>query len=632
MDRLFNPLNYSFIIIYMIIMVVVAFIMQKYAEKNTNNYFVGGREIPWWAAGISMVATTFAADTPLAVTGIVAANGIAGNWVWWNFMFSGIFTVFLYAKLWHRAGVTTDAEFITLRYGGPIAKFLRAFRALYLALPINCIILGWVTLGMTKLLGVITGSDPWTIIIYLYILTTIYIAVSGIWGIVVTDFLQFFIAMGGSIILMFHAVNHEKIGGFRNLLNVLQDKFKDNPDMLNISPFGNTEIIISTVLVWIGMQWWAAWYPGAEPGGGGYVAQRIFSTKTDKDAVKASLLFNIFHYAIRPWPWIIVALIAFIIYPESRELAEKDGQWIKANSSELIIHYNGDESETVLTANEITNKPTWGIPPIHKSPNSNIKKGDSLFDAEKGYPTIMKLLPDGLFGLLVVAFLSAFMSTLSTHLNWGASYIVNDFYKLYIKPENEFDKPEIAEKHYMIISKLSTILMMFCAIGVSLLFDSVKHGWEFILSLGAGTGLVYLLRWYWWRINAWSEISAMTAAMISSIVAQVGGMDFAYTMIYTTVVTTMVWLLVTLLTQPESKETLKTFYNKVQPAGPGWSIFEKQSDESLKGPFINIIMAIIVIQSFLFGTGQLILGSFVFGLCLIITGLITGYLLVKRIN
>ena len=565
MNSVFNNLDYSIIGIYIVFMLFIGILMKKYADRGTENYFIGGKEVPWWAAGISMVATTFAADTPLAVTGIVAANGIAGNWIWWNFMFSGIFTVFLYAKLWHRAGVTTDAEFITLRYSGKPARFLRGFRALYLALPINCIILGWVTLGMTKLLSVITGMNPWTIIITLYILTTIYITISGIWGIIATDFFQFIIAMAGSIILMFFAINH--IGGIDKLIISLQNQFGEGHHMLNMSPFNHPKILISTVLVWLGMQWWASWYPGAEPGGGGYIAQRIFSTKTDKDAVKASLLFNIAHYAIRPWPWIIVALVSIVSYPD-------------------------------------------------------------LSDPEKGYPQLMiDLLPHGLLGLLVVSFLSAFMSTVSTHLNWGASYIVNDFYKLYIKSD-------ASEKHYLNIAKLSTILMMCIAIGVSLMFDSVKSGWEFILSLGAGTGMVYLLRWYWWRINAWSEISAMVAAIIGSIIAPLLGFsEFSDKMIFTTLITTIIWLIVTFLTKPEPIVILENFYNKIKPLGPGWYQFEKHSDESiLQGPFINILLAIIVVQGFLFGIGNLILGSLTIGVGLIAGGFLSASLLIKRIN
>lgn len=566
MNNIFNILDYSIIGIYIVFMLGIGVLMKKYAEGGTDNYFIGGKEVPWWAAGISMVATTFAADTPLAVTGIVAANGIAGNWIWWNFMFSGIFTVFLYAKLWHRAGVTTDAEFITLRYSGKSAQFLRGFRALYLALPINCIILGWVTLGMTKLLSVITGMNPWTIIILLYILTTIYITISGIWGIIATDFFQFIIAMTGSIILMFFAINH--VGGINQLIISLQNQFGEGHHMLNMSPFNHPKILISTVLVWLGMQWWASWYPGAEPGGGGYIAQRIFSTKTDKDAVKASLLFNIAHYAIRPWPWIIVALVSIVSYPD-------------------------------------------------------------LSDPEKGYPQLMiDLLPHGLLGLLVVSFLSAFMSTVSTHLNWGASYIVNDFYKLYISPN-------ASEKHYLNIAKLSTVFMMCIAIGVSLMFESVKSGWEFILSLGAGTGMVYLLRWYWWRINAWSEISAMIAAIIGSIIApQFGFTEFAGKMIFTTIFTTIIWLAVTFATKPEPIEKLQKFYNKINPGITLWPNTKNPNELSynLLDPITNIIMAIIVVQGFLFGIGNIIIGSLSLGIALALGGCLSAFLLIKRIN
>tara|TARA_B100000614_G_scaffold66367_1_gene58742 strand:+ start:3004 stop:4701 length:1698 start_codon:yes stop_codon:yes gene_type:complete len=565
MNDIFNILDYTIIGVYIIFMLTVGILMKKYADRGTKNYFIGGKEVPWWAAGISMVATTFAADTPLAVTGIVAINGIAGNWIWWNFMFSGIFTVFLYAKLWHRAGVTTDAEFITLRYSGKPARFLRGFRALYLALPINCIILGWVTLGMTKLLSVITGVNPWVIIIMLYILTTIYITISGIWGIIATDFFQFIIAMVGSIILMFFAIDH--VGGINQLVISLQEQFGKGHHMLNMSPFNHPKILISTVLVWLGMQWWASWYPGAEPGGGGYIAQRIFSTKTDKDAVKASLLFNIAHYAIRPWPWIIVALVSIVSYPD-------------------------------------------------------------LSDPEKGYPKLMMdLLPNGLLGLLVISFLSAFMSTVSTHLNWGASYIVNDFYKLYFNPN-------ASEKHYLNVAKIATIIMMFVAIWVSLIFDSVKSGWEFILSLGAGTGMVYLLRWYWWRINAWSEVSAMIAAIIGSVLApQFGFYEFADKMVFTTLFTTIIWLSITLLTNPEPKEKLENFYNKIKPLGLGWNQFDKHSNESIvQGPFINIILAIIVVQGFLFGIGNFIIGSLSLGFTLVIIGSLSAFLLIKRIN
>lgn len=553
----------------MFLMCTIGISMKKHAEDGIVHFFNGGRNIPWWLAGISMVATTFAADTPLAVTGIIASNGIAGNWIWWNFMFSGMFTVFLYSKLWHRAGVKTDVEFISLRYSGKPAKYLRGFRALYLALPINCIILGWVTVGMSKVLQVITGSPQWQIIIFLYLITTIYIAISGIWGVVSTDFFQFFVAMFGSIILMLYGL--EYVGGMGGLISEFNNLFGSNHSYFDFSPFKHPKILLSTALVWIGMQWWAAWYPGAEPGGGGYIAQRMFSTKSDKDAVKATLLFNIAHYAIRPWPWIVVALISLIVYP-------------------------------------------------------------GIDDPEIGYPLLMvKLLPSGLLGLLLVSFISAFMSTISTHLNWGASYIVNDFYIPFMRSRDSFENKKKAEEHYVFISRISTILMMGIAICISWFFDSVKGGWEFILSLGAGTGLVYMLRWYWYRINAWSEISAMLAAFIGSVLSNyLGFNDFSDKMIFTTIFTTSIWLFVTFLTVPEPKEVLDVFYNKINPAGPGWKKVNPQYI-SILPQLLNIILGIIIIQGFLFGIGNIIFEKLLFGLLSICLAIISVIILLKRI-
>ncbi|MGK7370568.1 MAG: sodium:solute symporter family protein, partial [Candidatus Halalkalibacterium sp. M3_1C_030] len=411
---------------YVLLMIGVAVVARKRGQEDLEDFFTGGKNLPWWLIGISMVATTFAADTPLAVTGIVASEGIAGNWIWWNFMFSGLFTVFLYAKLWKRADVITDVEFIELRYGGKPASILRGFRAIYLAFPINCIILGWVTVGMAKILTVVTGADQWMIIFALYILIGIYIAISGLWGVVVTDFIQFIIAMGGSITLAWLAVDH--VGGLDEMHAKLVTEFGPDPWVLDFNPFTNPEILLSTALVWVGMMWWASWYPGSEPGGGGYIAQRMFSAKDEKNAVGGTLLFNVAHFAIRPWPWILVALVSLIVYP-------------------------------------------------------------NLADKETGYPLLMlDLLPAGLLGLLAIAFLSAFVSTVSTHLNWGASYVVNDFYKRYFKPPNRFETKEEAEKHYVWISRIATLLIMALAILVSYFFDTVKGGWEAILSIGAGTG------------------------------------------------------------------------------------------------------------------------------------------------
>ena len=567
----FALLDWIIITAYILFMLAVGLWMRKRASRSTEQYFTGGREMPWWLAGVSMVATTFAADTPLAVTGIIASDGIAGNWIWWNFMVSGMFTVFLYAKLWHRAGVMTDVEFIELRYGGKPASILRGFRALYLAFPINCIILGWVTLGMSKVLEVITGASSWKIIIILYGLTAIYIVVSGLWGVVVTDFLQFIIAMVGSIVLMFYAIN--EVGGIDGLMSGLVARFGVDHHYLDFSPIGHPKILLSTALVWLGMQWWVSWYPGAEPGGGGYIAQRMFSTKTDKDAVKSTLFFNIAHYAIRPWPWIIVALASLIVYP-------------------------------------------------------------NIADHEKGYAMMMvDLLPAGLFGLLAVAFFSAFMSTVSTHLNWGASYVVNDFYVRFIRPKESFVDDAISQRHYIMISRLATVVMMGVAIVVSYFFESVKSGWELILSLGAGTGLVFMLRWYWWRINAWSEISAMTGAFVGSISAGYLGFEgFADKMIFTTIFTTIIWVTVTFITQPEKKELLQKFYDKVKPAGPGWKLFSNGKVEPVLPALVNVLLGIVSVLGFLFGVGNLIFGKVIIGIILLVIALISIKILVERID
>jgi len=570
----FALLDYLVMGIYVAIMVVVAVIAKRREQDSLEDYFTGGKNLPWWLVGISMVATTFAADTPLAVTGIVASEGIAGNWIWWNFMFSGLFTVFLYAKLWKRADVITDVEFIEIRYGGKPASILRGFRALYLALPINCIILGWVTVGMAKILTVVTGAEQWLVIVVLYVLIGIYIALSGLWGVVITDFVQFIIAMGGSILLAWLAV--DSVGGLASLKSQLVSTFGSDPWVLDFNPFTNPEIVTATALVWVGMMmWWASWYPGAEPGGGGYIAQRMFSAKNEQHAVGGTLLFNVAHYALRPWPWILVALVSLLAYPD-------------------------------------------------------------LADKETGYPLLMlDLLPAGLLGLLAVAFLSAFISTVSTHLNWGASYIVNDFYKRYYRPPDRFEHKSAAEQHYVWISRLATLVIMLLAILVSYFFDTVKGGWEAILSIGAGTGLVFMLRWFWWRINAWSEITAMVAAAIGSFAApELGYEGFAATMIFTTIFSTICWVSVTFLTPPESESTLKKFYHRVEPGGPGWKDYagsDKDRDR-IWPAFIKVGTAALSILSFLYGMGRVFFGNTWVGLLLMAAGTVLLYIIIRGLT
>lgn len=568
----FNWLDYLVIVAYIAVMVIVGYLAQKRGQENLEDYFTGGQNLPWWLIGISMVATTFAADTPLAVTGIIASEGIAGNWIWWNFMFSGLFTVFLYAKLWKRADVITDVEFISIRYAGKPSRILRGFRALYLAFPINCIILGWVTVGMAKILTILTGAEQWAVILVIYLFIGIYIAFSGLWGVIITDFIQFIIAMGGTILLAYYAV--DSVGGLAQLEAEITAMFGEGHSVLSLNPLYNPQIAMATALVWVGMMWWASWYPGSEPGGGGYIAQRMFSAKDEKNAVGGTLLFNLAHFALRPWPWILVALVAMVTYP-------------------------------------------------------------GLEDPETGYPLLMlELLPAGLLGLLAVAFLAAFVSTVSTQLNWGSSYVVNDFYKPFLKPESEFESKEAAQKHYVTVSRITTIIMMLAAVGVSYMFDSVKGGWEAILSIGAGTGLVYMLRWFWWRINAWSEIAAMSAAAIGSFLApQIGYDGFAPQMIFTTIFATVIWLAATFLTKPDNDETLQAFYDRVKPGGPGWKPYMSpgETSESLLPGIGYVIVSSISILCFLFGMGQIFFESVTLGIGCFVVGILGIWFVIRKI-
>ncbi|SMO63555.1 sodium:solute symporter family protein [Gracilimonas mengyeensis] len=564
----FETLDYLVVAGYVVLMIAVAWAAKVRGQESLDDFFAGGKNLPWWLVGVSMVATTFAADTPLAITGLVAEQGIAGNWFWWNWMISGIVTVFIYAKLWKRADVLTDVEFIELRYGGKPASFLRGFRALYFAFPFNCIIMGWVTVGMAKILTVVTGADQWIVILILYGLIALYIAISGLWGVIVTDFVQFILAMIGTIALAYFAVDH--IGGLAELKTQLTQAV--DYDVLSFNPFTNPKIAITTALIWLGMNWWAAWYPGAEPGGGGYIAQRMFSAKDEKNAVGGTLLFNILMYAVRPWPWILVALVAMVVFP-------------------------------------------------------------NLEDPETGYPLMMlEVLPVGWMGLLMVAFLSAFVSTISTQLNWGTSYVVNDFYKRFMKTPEEFASKEKAQKHYVFVSRIATLLMAALGVGVSYFFDSVSGGWEFILSLSAGIGGVLLLRWFWWRINAWSEITAMIAAMIGAIFSNQMGYDFAASMIFTTTFSTIAWLIATFITKPESEETLRKFYAKVHPMG-NWKKYSDgiPSPDALWPSLINIAMSLLAIFFYLYGLGQIFFFNIGTGIGFLVGGSIFVWAVVRRI-
>ncbi|MCC6335350.1 MAG: Na+:solute symporter [Myxococcales bacterium] len=505
----FTWADWAVVAAYFIASAAVGLAFGRRAGKSSAEFFTAGRSLPWWLAGTSMVATTFAADTPLAVTGLVAAHGLSGNWVWRNLVAGNMLTVFFYARLWRRAGVQTDAELAELRYAGKPAAALRVFRALYLAIPVNLIILGWVNLVMVKVLEATLGVRPVEAMVLLLVVTVLYSAVSGLWGVVTTDLLQFVVARVGCIVLAVVAV--DAVGGVDAMLARLPERWGSTDAALSLWP-GDAWMPATAFLTFLAVQWWATWYPGSEPGGGGYVAQRIFASKTERDGQLATLWFTLAHYAVRPWPWILTALAAGLLYPE-------------------------------------------------------------LSDPGVGYAKAFELLPSGLKGLMLAAFAAAYMSTISSQLNWGASYLAGD---LYVR----FARTPRTNHQVVRASRVTTVLLFVASAGSTWLLaklGSVDRAWQLLLALGAGTGPVYLLRWYWWRINAWSELSAMAVSLLSfAALTGLGSFDpsdslgSAYLMLANTAITTVAWVSVTLLTKPESQATLTAFVTRVQPGGPGW--------------------------------------------------------------
>ena len=576
-------LDWTVIAAYFLFNLGIGIYYARRASGSTSEFFLSGRNVPWWLAGTSMVATTFAADTPLAVTGFVAKNGIAGNWLWWNFVMSGMLTVFLYARLWRRAGVMTDIEFAELRYSGKPAAFLRGFRALYLGLPINCIILGWVNLAMVKILentlGV-TKSGAIKIVFGMLIFTAFYTTISGLWGVLVTDLFQFVLKMGMVILLAILAVN--AVGGIDQLKTKITAMDAGSGSRLAFFPaFDSLWMPAITLFVYLGVVWWSTWYPGAEPGGGGYVAQRIFSAKTEKDGLFATLWFNIAHYALRPWPWILTALASLVLYP-------------------------------------------------------------TLVDKEAGYiQTLMDphVFPTYLRGFMLAAFAAAYMSTIGTQLNWGASYVINDFYRRFIERT-------ASERHYVVASQVVTVLLMIASVIITFYMDSISNAWKLLLVTGAGTGTVLLLRWFWWRINAWSEVSAMISAAVVSIFLQTvlkwngdEPKDFAYIMLVTVGITTIVWVAVTFMTQPEPMEKLISFYRRVRPEGPGWTdiaaeagLAESHARGRLSLQFVNWILGCALIYGSLFGIGKLIFKEWATGLLYLLIAIVAGVLITRNLS
>ena len=577
-------LDWLVIAAYFLLNLAIGLYYARRARGSTTDFFLSGRNVPWWLAGTSMVATTFAADTPLVVTGIVSRYGIAGNWLWWSMAASGMLTVFVYARLWRRSGVMTDVELAELRYAGKPAAFLRGFRALYLGIPINCIIIGWVNLAMMKILQITLGlnqSQALVALVALLLFTAFYTTISGLWGVLVTDLFQFVLKMGMVVALAFFAVR--AVGGLAALKMKVAalDAGMGAGSRLDFFPSTDSAWMPAvTLFVYLGVNWWASWYPGAEPGGGGYVAQRIFSARTERDGLFATLWFNIAHYAVRPWPWILTALASIVLYP-------------------------------------------------------------TLVDKESGYVrTLMdpQVFPPALRGIMLAAFAAAYMSTIGTQLNWGASYVVNDCYRRFIRKRR-------AEREYVLASQVVTVLLMLASIWVTLHLGSIEQAWKLLIVTGAGTGTVLLLRWFWWRINAWSEVSAMAAAAAVSLFLQLvlkwdsdRPRDFAYIMMATVGITTIVWLTVTWLTPPESEATLTAFYRKVRPQGPGWARVARAigaaptGSSSLVRQITNAVLGCVFVYSALFGVGEILLRSALIGIGLLAVSALAAFAIARNLD
>jgi SSS family solute:Na+ symporter len=572
-------IDWIIIIAYLLLSLAIGLYYKDKASNSLTDYFLGGRNLPWYVAGMSMVATTFAADTPLAVTELVSQGGIAGNWLWWNMLFGGMLTTFFFARLWRRAEILTEVELIEFRYSGKPAAFLRGFKSIYLGVFMNCIIVGWVNVALIAILQVFFNIPPGDALQYVagaMVLTAVYSSISGLWGVAVTDVIQFCIAMTGCIVLAILVLGSDKIGGIEGLKAKVPSWSLEFFPRIGESASGiaNTlTISVGAFFAYISIQWWASWYPGAEPGGGGYVVQRMMSTKNEKHSIFATLFFQMAHYCLRPWPWILVGLCAIVLYPDL-----------------------------------------------------------SFADKKLGYVMAMKdFLPAGLKGLLLVAFLAAYMSTISTQLNWGSSYLVNDFYKRFFRPESSFASEKEAQKNYVLVSRVTTFITMAIALGVTTQIHTISGVWTFIIECGAGLGLVLILRWYWWRINAWSEITATIAPFIAYGFSKFYlGLVFPDSFFLTVGFTTAAWITVTYMTVPEPMDHLVKFYKKVQPEGSWKPVAAAAGITPGKSRIFNLtvcwLSAVTMTYSLLFFTGKIIFHEWkeamVYGCSVIISFLI----------
>lgn len=565
---------------FFIVSIGIGIWVSKSGNKNSKDYFLAGGNMPWWLLGVSMVATTFSTDTPNFVTQVVRENGVSGNWIWWAFLLTGMLTVFIYARLWKKSGVMTDVEFYEIRYSGKEARFLRGFRALYLGVVFNVLIMASVTLAAIKIGGVLLGLSPVETVLIAGLVTVIYSSVGGLKGVIFTDFIQFFLSMGGAIAAAVISLNHPKVGGLTNLINheSIVDKLAFIPD------FDDPSLYLSIFLVPLLVQWWNVWYPGAEPGGGGYVAQRMLSAKSEKDAVKSVFFFNIAHYAVRPWPWIIVAFCSLLVFPDLDSLRQ-----------------------AFPTAEKI--------------------------DHDLAYPAMLTFLPAGILGLVITSLVAAYMSTISTHLNWGASYIVQDFYKRFINQDAE-------EKKYVAIGRWSTVLLMLCAMGFALLLENAVDSFKILLQVGAGTGLIFILRWFWWRVNALSEIVAMIVSFVVALYFNLihieanGYEELAdYQIIFIgIVITTIAWISTAFLSKPTDRKVLEDFIRRVNPGGSGWKAISESMDDKpteLSGnmpiAILGMISSAVMVYSLMISTGLFLYGQTMKGFLLLGLAIACGF-------
>lgn len=555
-----TSLDWIIVLVSIVVSFLPAVILAKRAGASTAEFFTSGRSAPWWLVGVSMVATTFSTDTPNLVTNLVREKGVANNWAWWSFLLTGMMTVFFYARLWRRSNVLTDLEFYEIRYSGKASTFVRGFRAVYLGLFFNCVIMASVNLAAAKIANVMLGWPMWQTLLVCAVLNVAFAATSGLWGVLVTDFIQFGIAMAGAFAAAYFSLQQPEVGGLAGLFS------KIPPQTLHLLPdFNDWGLTLSVLIIPLTVQWWSVWYPGAEPGGGSYIAQRMLASKSENDALAGTLFFNFAHYAIRPWPWIITGLCSILVFPELGDIART----FPYVDPKLIGH-------------------------------------------DMAYPAMLKFLPAGFMGLMIAGMLAAYVSTISTHLNWGTSYLVHDVYRRFVKEG-------ATEAHYVMVGRLVTALLMVLAAGLTFVLDSARQSFELLMSIGAGTGLLYLLRWFWWRVSAWCEIAAMVTSFLIALGFFLAGkagtvVPSHIALIVGVAITTVVWVATAYLAPPTDPDKLNSFYALVRPAGPGWKVIRERtglpaSADSLPMAMLGWILGCAFVYAALFGAGSFLYGN-----------------------